>query len=61
MPVFSDSDSVMESNDNNQPKTFKQWQNIRRARPSGVGGYYSTTSQKQMMEDMAKLGDRFYD
>ncbi|WP_156320748.1 hypothetical protein [Celeribacter marinus] len=51
----------MDSNDNNQPKTFKQWQNIRRARPSGVGGYYSTTSQKQMMEDMAKLGDRFYD
>ncbi len=62
MSVFSkDSDSVSDSNDKHQPKTFNQWQQIRRSNPSGMAGYYSTKSQQKMMQDMVVLGDSFYE
>ncbi|CRK76559.1 hypothetical protein NIG5292_02623 [Nereida ignava] len=61
MPVFSDSDSVMDSSDNNQPKTFKQWQQLRRSNPSGMNGYYSTKTQQKLMQDRQTLGDSFYE
>lgn len=61
MSVFTqDSDSVVDSN-NNTPKTFSQWQQLRRSNPSGMTGYYSTKSQQQLMKDRLTLGDRFYD
>jgi hypothetical protein len=62
MSVFQeDSESVLDSKNNNQPKTFQQWQQIRRTNPSGMGGYYSTKSQRLMMADRLALGDRFYE
>jgi len=63
MSFFSeDSESVLDSkNKNNEPKTFSQWQNLRRCRPSGIGGYYSTASQMRMMSDRRTLGtEAFY-
>ena len=64
MSLFSeDSDSVLDSKSkkNNEPKTFSQWQNLRRCRPSGIGGYYSTASQMRMMSDRRTLGtEAFY-
>ena len=62
MSVFSqESDSVLDSNNNNEPRTFQQWQQLRRSNPSGMAGYYSTKSQQQLMKDREVLGDRFYD
>ena len=61
MSVFSqDSESVQDSNSNNQPKTFSQWQQMRRSNPSGVAGYYSTKSQQKMMADRKVLGSAWY-
>ena len=61
MSVFQeDSESVLDSKNNNQPKTFQQWQQIRRTNPSGMGGYYSTKSQKLMMADRKALGGAWY-
>ena len=61
MSVLSqDSESVFDSK-NNKPKTFQQWQLLRRSNPSGMTGYYSTKSQQQLMKDREALGDRFYD
>lgn len=62
MSVFTqDSESVLDSDNNNKPKTFQQWQLLRRSHPSGMTGYYSTKSQQQLMKDRQTLGDRFYD
>tara|TARA_B110000967_G_C18710986_1_gene472693 strand:+ start:161 stop:349 length:189 start_codon:yes stop_codon:yes gene_type:complete len=62
MNVFQeDSESVQDSKDNNEHKTFSQWQQLRRSNPSGIAGYYSTKSQQQLMKDREVLGDRFYD
>jgi hypothetical protein len=61
MSIFhEDSESVQDSNSNNEPKTFQQWQQIRRTNPSGMGGYYSTKSQKLMMADRKALGGAWY-
>ncbi len=62
MSVFSqDSDSISDSKQNNEPKTFQQWQQMRRSNPSGMAGYYSTKSQQKMMQDREILGSAFYD
>ena len=62
MSVFSqDSESVLGSKNNNQPKTFSQWQKIRRSNPSGLTGYHSTKSQQKLMRDREALGEQFYD
>ncbi len=62
MSVFSeDSESVFDSTQNNEPKTFQQWQLLRRFNPSGMSGYYSTKSQQKLIQDREALGDRFYD
>lgn len=62
MTVFSEeSESVLDSSNDNKPKTFQQWQLLRRSNPSGMTGYYSTNSQQQLMKDREALGDRFYD
>ncbi|MDA9077822.1 hypothetical protein N9K51_00925 [bacterium] len=61
MSVFNDSESVQETNRNSiKHKTFMQWQQLRRSRPSGKDGYYSTASQKQMLKDRVAMGDAFY-
>ena len=62
MSVFEeDPESVLDSKNNNEPKTFQQWQLLRRSNPSGMTGYYSTKSQQQLMKDRKVLGDRFYE
>jgi hypothetical protein len=62
MSVFQeDSESVLDSKNNNEPKTFQQWQLLRRSNPSGISGYYSTKSQQKLIQDREALGDRFYD
>jgi hypothetical protein len=61
MTIFKDSDSVQESNRNSiKHKTFKQWQELRRSRPAGKGGYYSDICQKQMLKDRKAMGGAFY-
>ena len=61
MSSFNDSESVQDSNRNSaKHKTFMQWQQLRRSRPSGTGGYYSTASQTQMLKDRVAMGDAFY-
>ena len=62
MSVFSqETDSALDSKSNNEPRTFQQWQQLRRSNPSGLTGYYSTKSQQQMMKDREVLGGRFYE
>ena len=61
MSVFNGSESVQESNRNSiKHKTFMQWQVLRRSRPSGKSGYYSTASQTQMLTDRMAMGDALY-
>jgi hypothetical protein len=61
MSVFQeDSESVLDSKNNNEPKTFQQWQLLRRSNPSGISGYYSTKSQQKMMADRKVLGSAWY-
>jgi|GEM_PF-2961476 len=61
MSVFSqESDSVLDSKSNNEPRTFQQWQQLRRSNPSGMAGYYSTKSQQQLMKDRKVLGSAWY-
>jgi hypothetical protein len=61
MSVFSqDSESVLDSKNNNEPKSFSQWQQLHRSNPSGTNGYYSTKSQQKMMADRKVLGSAWY-
>jgi len=62
MSAFKEeSESVLDSKNNNQPKNFSQWQKIRRWNPSGMAGYYSTKSQQKMLADREALGSAWYD
>ena len=68
MSVFdvdkTDSDSVSKTLTPDQqlhsakPKTFQQWQNIRRSMGSK---YYTPRVQSQMQKDAAALGQSFFD
>jgi hypothetical protein len=68
MSVFKDmveDESVLDSVPNPQqqlnspkPKTFQQWQNIRRSMASK---YYTPRVQLQMQRDCAALGHAFFD
>lgn len=61
MSVFEeDSESVLDSKNNNEPKSFSQWQQLRRSNPSGMSGYYSTKSQQKMIADRKVLGSAWY-
>ena len=61
MSVFEeDSESVLDSKNNNEPKSFSQWQQLRRSNPSGMSGYYSMKSQQKMIADRKVLGSAWY-